>query len=74
MPGSKLIVSSCVEIHEGCPVVMSVDNTNQVQVTCGTVGVDAFEFVLQREALRAFVELGADALAEIDRLRSRCAG
>lgn len=74
MSGPKLIVSSCVEIREGCPVEMNVDNDNQVQVTCGTIGVDAFEFVLQREALRALVELGTGALAEIDRLRSRCAG
>jgi hypothetical protein len=62
-----------VVIREGCPVEMNVDNDNQVQVTCGTVGEDAFEFVLQREALRALVELGVDALAEIDRLRIRCA-
>jgi hypothetical protein len=63
-----------VVIREGCPVAMSIDNADQVQVTCGTVGVDAFEFVLAREALRAIVELGADALAEMDQLRSRCAG
>jgi hypothetical protein len=74
MVGANLIVSSCVVIGEGCPVEISIDSTNQVQVTCGTVGVDAFEFVLAREALRAIVEQGADALAEIDELRSRCAG
>jgi len=74
MLGPNLLVSSCVMIREGCPVEMNVDNDNQVQVTCGTVGVDAFEFVLQREALRAIVELGVDALEEIDRLRNRCAG
>lgn len=74
MLGPNLIVSSCVAIREGCPVEMNVDSTDQVQVTCGTVGVDAFEFILQREALRAIVELGTDALEEIDRLRSRCAG
>lgn len=74
MLGPNLIVSSCVVIREGCPVAMSIDSTDQVQVTCGTIGVDAFEFVLQREALRALVELGTDALEEIDRVRSRCAG
>lgn len=74
MLGANLIVSSYVVIRQGCPVAMSVDSTDQIQITCGTIGVDAFEFVLQREALRAIVELGTDALAEIDELRSRCAG
>ena len=74
MQGPNLLVSSCVVIHEGCPVDMNVDNANQVQVTCGVIGEDAFEFVLQREVRRAIVEQGASALAEIDELRSRCAG
>jgi hypothetical protein len=74
MQGPNLLVSSCVVILEGCPVAINVDNTNQVQVTCGTVGEDAFEFVLQREVLRAIVEQGASALAEIEELRSRCVG
>jgi hypothetical protein len=62
-----------VVVREGCPIAMSIDNDDQVQVTCGTVGVDAFEFVLQREALRAIVELGTDALEEMDGLRNRSA-
>lgn len=74
MQGPNLLVSSCVVIREGCPVDVNVDNDDQVQVTCGVIGVDAFEFVLQREALRVLVEKGASALAEIDRLRNRCAG
>lgn len=74
MLGANLIVSSYVVIREGCPVAMSVDNSDQVQFTCGTIAVDAFEFVMHREALRAIVELGTDALEEMDRLRSRCAG
>lgn len=71
MVGANLIVSAYVLIREGCPIAMSIDNADQVQITCGTIAVDAFEFVLQREALRAIVELGIDALEEMDGLRNR---
>ena len=71
MLGANLVVSSYVVIRDGCPVAMSIDNADQVQITCGTIGVDAFEFVLQREALRAIVELGGEVLAEMDELAAR---
>lgn len=64
--GADLIVSSYVVVREGCPVAFSVDSPDQVQVTCGRAPSDAFEFILQREALRAFVELGVEALREMD--------
>ncbi len=74
MLGMTLTVGAYVVIRQGCPIAISIDNADQVQITCGTIGVDAFEFVLETEALRAIVELGTDALEEIERLRSRCAG
>lgn len=66
MLGKDLIVSSYVVIKHGCPLAISVDGPDQVQVTCGRVPSDSFEFVMEREALRAFVQLGSDALAEMD--------
>jgi hypothetical protein len=66
MLGADLIVSSYVIVKEGCPIAFCVDTPDQVQVICGRLPSDAFEFVLQREALRAFVELGLEALAEMD--------
>jgi uncharacterized protein (UPF0548 family) len=66
MLGANLVVSSYVIVREGCPVAISVDGPDQAQITCGTIPTDAFEFVLQREALRAIVELGVDALEEMD--------
>lgn len=66
MLGANLVVNSYVVIREGCPVAISVDGPDQAQITCGTIPSDAFEFVLQREALRAIVQLGADALQEMD--------
>lgn len=73
MLGASLIVGAYVVIREGCPIAMSIDDAEQAQVVCGTVAVDAFEFVLHREALRAIVELGSDVVAEMDALRSRSA-
>jgi hypothetical protein len=66
MLGTDLVVSSYVVIKHGCPVAMSVDSPDQVQVMCGRGPREAFEFVMEREALRAFVELGTDALRQMD--------
>jgi hypothetical protein len=66
MLGANLVVSSYVIVKEGCPVRFVVDGPDQVQVTCGVLPTDAFEFVMQREALRTFVSLGAEALREME--------
>jgi hypothetical protein len=66
MFGTDLLVSSYVVIREGCPLAITVDGPDQVQITCGRIPTDAFEFVMQREALRALVELGTDALEMMD--------
>lgn len=70
MLGANLVVSSYVIVKEGCPVVFAVDGPDQVEIRCGVVPSDAFEFVMQREALRSFVMLGAEALREMDGLQS----
>lgn len=67
MLGTSLVVSSYVIIREGCPIAVSVDTADQAQITCGWVPSEAFEFVVQREALRALVEVGTDALREMER-------
>jgi hypothetical protein len=66
--GSDLVVGAYVVIRRGCPIAMSVVG-DEAHVTCGTVPGNAFEFVLEEEALRAFVSLGVMALEEIDRTR-----
>ncbi len=64
--GSDLSVGAYVVIRHGCPVAMSVVG-NEAHVTCGTVPGNAFEFVIEEEALRAFVSLGLLALEEMAR-------
>lgn len=68
MLGTSLVVSSYVIIKEGCPIAISVDGPDRAQITCGWMPSEAFEFVVQREALRALVEVGTDALQEMARL------
>jgi hypothetical protein len=68
MLGANLVVSSYVIVKEHCPMAFSVDGADQVQITCGVLPTDAFEFVMQREAPRSFVTLGAEALREMDDL------
>lgn len=40
---------------------------NEAHVTCGTVPGNAFEFVMEEEASRAFLRLGVSALEEMAR-------
>ena len=66
MLGTSLVVNAYVIIKEGCPVAISVQNPEQVEIVCGWVPNQSFDFVMHREALRALVQLGTDALERMD--------
>lgn len=66
MFGTSLVVGSYVVIREGCPLAISVEGPEEAQITCGRAPTNSFEFVVHREALRALVELGTDALERMD--------
>jgi hypothetical protein len=66
MLGTSLVVNAYVIIKEGCPVAVSVQSAEQVEIVCGWVPNQSFDFVMHREALRALVELGTDALERMD--------
>lgn len=66
MLGRSLVVSSYVVIQEGCPMAMATEGTDHVQIVCGWPPYDAFEIVVQRQALSALAELVSDALEQFD--------
>lgn len=66
MLGRSLVVSSYVVIQEGCPLAVATEGNDHVQIICGWPPHDSFEIVLQRQALRALVEIGTDALARLE--------
>lgn len=66
MHGTGLFVSAYVIIGEGCPVAISVQNPDQAEIVCGWAPNRSFDFVVHRDALRALVELGAEALDRMD--------
>lgn len=66
MLGTSLIVNAYVIIKEGCPLAISVQSPDQAEIVCGWPPNRSFDFVMYREALRAFVELGTDALEQMD--------
>lgn len=66
MLGTSLLVHAYVIIKEGCPVAISIQSPEQVEIVCGWAPNRAFDFVMHREALRALVELGTDALEKMD--------
>jgi hypothetical protein len=64
MLGTSLLVRSYVVINEGCPLAITQEGTDHVLIVCGGPPGDAFEIVVQYQALRALVELGIDALRQ----------
>lgn len=66
MLGTSLFVNAYVIINEGCPLAISVQSPEQVEIVCGWAPNRSFDFVMHREALRALVEIGTDALEKMD--------
>jgi hypothetical protein len=66
MLGTGLFVNAYVIIKEGVPLAVSVQSAYQAEIVCGWPPNQSFDFVIQRQALRALVELGTDALERMD--------
>jgi hypothetical protein len=66
MLGTSLFVNAYVIIKEGCPLAVSVQSSDQAEIVAGWPPNQSFDFVIHREALRALVELGTDALEQMD--------
>ena len=66
MLGTSLFVNAYVLIKQGCPLAISIQTPEQVEIVCGKPPNKSFDMVLHREALRALVELGKDALERMD--------
>lgn len=62
----SLYVNAYTVINDGCPIAISVESADQVEIVCGWKPSQVFEFILQREALRAMVEVCTEALEEMD--------
>jgi hypothetical protein len=66
---SNLKISSYVTISEGCPMRFRVNSSDDVEFSFGDIR-SPFEFVFDNEALRAYLALGAEALAEMEAMRN----
>lgn len=62
---AALKVSSYVAVRDGCPMRFRVNSPDDVEFSFGGRR-DPFEFVFDAEALRAFLQVGSDALQEMD--------
>jgi hypothetical protein len=71
MHGKDLLVSSYVVIRKGCPLAFSLEGSDHVQITCGRMPSDAFEILIERDAMQAFAEVCSDALQKMDAAQSR---
>jgi hypothetical protein len=67
---SNLRVSSYVTITEGCAMRFRVNTYDDVEFSFGEVR-SPFEFVFDLEALRAFVHIAAEALAQMEALKEK---
>ena len=61
-----LKVSSYVIVRNGCPMRFRVNGDDDVEFSFGGQR-DPFEFVFRAAALRLFLELGAEALGQMER-------
>ena len=66
MHEASLFVNAYVIIKEGCPLAVSVQDADRAAIVAGWPPDQSFDFAIQREALRALVELGTDALERMD--------
>ncbi|GAB1510024.1 hypothetical protein [Actinophytocola sp. KF-1] len=66
MLGESLFVNAYVIIKEGCPVAISVQSSDEAEIVFGWPPSRSFDFVTHREALRALVQLGSEALEKMD--------
>lgn len=66
MTSSTLRQSSYVVIADGCPMAVTTQGDDYVEINCGQARDEHFEFVLHREALRTLVGLGTEALRRMD--------
>jgi hypothetical protein len=62
----SLYVNSAVAIDRGCPLAITVHSPERAGILCGWPPQQTVQMSLGREALRALVELGIDALAKMD--------
>jgi hypothetical protein len=63
--GQDLDVGSWVVVRRGCPIAYCV-NGEQVEFRLGSRN-DGVDFVFEPDALRAFVEVSQEVLAELTR-------
>ncbi|MDQ3788516.1 MAG: hypothetical protein M3422_14900, partial [Actinomycetota bacterium] len=66
MLAESLVVNSYVVIRKGCPLAVSAEGPDHVQIVCGWPPYNAFELVMEHQALRALVEITTEALAQLD--------
>ena len=58
-------VTSWASARAGCPMQHRVDSGDEVEFTFGS-GRESFDFIFDADALRKFMSLAAEALAEMD--------
>lgn len=56
---------SWASAHADCPMRYAITSRDEMVLVFGS-GHDEFEFALQKDALRMLVQLGTEALAEMD--------
>lgn len=66
MIGQSLLSNASVVVDQGCPVTVSMLGPEEAEIVWGAPRSQWVDMTVHREALRALVQLGADALARMD--------
>jgi hypothetical protein len=59
-------VTTWITIDDGCAISYQVNGSGEVEFVCGHSAAEGFGLTMRSEALREFVTVGAEALAEMD--------
>lgn len=63
---SHVMLDAVVVIKDGCPIRLSIEGDDFVQITCGHSMNDRFEFSIEHKALRQLTKLCVDMVAKMD--------
>lgn len=71
MSFNNVMVDAVVFIKNDCPIKVSIEGADFVQITCGQSMNDRLEFSIEHEAMRQLTKLCVDAVTKMDSARQQ---
>lgn len=66
MSTNHVDLDAFVTIKNGCPITVTIEGADFVQITCGQTPNDKFEFSIEHKAMRELTALCVATVAKMD--------